>query len=514
MKHRRFRLVVLVCALGIFFSLVTRTLEAGSLSPWLDLASTNSATPPETSAAVAVSQVASPALPAIGVEAENWSTGNAVVQAARVAATGATWTRVNQLRWSIVQPLKTSPYDWTSYDPIMLALAQQPQLSPIIIIGDTPTWALADPALPSGPIASAHLGEFASFVQAAVLRYGKAPYNIHNWELFNEPDSTLATWVPVISDWGNHGSDYAAMLKAAYPAIKAADSSATVFSGSLALDWFTTDSPPGPFNRAFIDDVLNAGGGAYFDVLGFHYYPSFAHVWAAYGVDIFGKTNYLRGILTSHGLAAKQLATTEMGGFGDPAVPATLIAQANYVPQVYARGMSAGLVNMMWFSLVGGTSNSGLLNTDGSAKPAYCAYQVATAELGHLTFAQTLSAANVGLTGPPASAFEGYLFQYSGTGTYRAVIWLNSGSATLAIHAPFLDEVTITGKRTRVLADSSGQVSIALDTNPASGIPTTLYLELPTNPTLGHATALHLGLLANSPYTLYLPFVAQQALIC
>jgi Cellulase (glycosyl hydrolase family 5) len=412
------------------------------------------------------------ALPPFGVEATNWTTGTAVTQAGQVAATDTSWTRFNELQWSVIQPVAARHYDWSAYDPIMLALAQQP-LTPLVIIGDTPVWAEAYPGLPSGPIASAHLSDFVQFVQAAVTRYSQSPYNIHNWELFNEPDSTSTQRIPVISTWGNHGSDYAAMLQAVYPAIKAADPSSTVMMGSLAYDWFTYQG--GPFNRNFISDVLNAGGGPYFDVLGFHYYATFGPEWAPYGIDILGKYNYLRGILSSHGLASKRMASTEIGQFGVPSNPSSLAIQANYVPQVYARGMSAGLLTMVWYSLVVGTSDTGLIASDGTQKPAYGAYQVAAAELGGVTYRNTISGSTINLQGAPSTAFEGYLFQVTGSSAYRAVIWLNSGSGTITLHVPFLDEVTTNGSRSHLVADASGQVSLLLDSNP-------IYLELPANP--------------------------------
>lgn len=418
-----------------------------------------------------VTRTTGPSTPPFGVEATGWSPANAAPLASGVAAAGARWTRVNQLRWSVVQSTEGSSYDWTSYDAIMAAPTAK-GLTPIVIIGDTPKWAAADPNLPAGPIAPEHLTEFARFVRTAAQRYGSPPYNVKYWELFNEPDSTTAKYAPWISTWGNDGAGYAAMLQAAYPAIREADSAAMVLSGSLAYDWFTTQG--GPFNQQFVDDVLSAGGGQYFDVFGFHYYATFAPTWAAYGVDILGKTNYLRDVLTTHGLSSKPMACTEIGQFGVPGDSASLENQAEYVPQVYARGMSANLECMMWYSLNNGTDNTGLLN-NGNPKPAYYVYQVAASELGPTSFAQVIPAADVGLHGAPARAFEGYLFQVDGGNTYRAVTWLTAGSATISVPVPSLDIVTKEGIRTTIPAGADGRVKTELGTSP-------LYLNLPSLP--------------------------------
>ena len=81
-----------------------------------------------------------------------------------------------------------------------------------------------------------------------------------------------------------HGDAYAALLTAAYPAIKAANPQAKVVFGGIAYDWFTDADPVtpannGPFVRAFFEDVLKNGGGGYFDVMNFHFYPFFGFNW-------------------------------------------------------------------------------------------------------------------------------------------------------------------------------------------------------------------------------------------
>ena len=52
---------------------------------------------------------------------------------------------------------------------------------------------------------------------------------------------------PVI--WGPYGADYAQMLCAVYPAVKAASPNARIVLGGIAYDWFQEDG--GPFVRGF-----------------------------------------------------------------------------------------------------------------------------------------------------------------------------------------------------------------------------------------------------------------------
>src|SRR5690606_37440919 len=93
---------------------------------------------------------------------------------------------------------------------------------------------------------------------------------VKHWELYNEPDAGSG---PEGGGWGFNANRYAQMLQAVYPAVKAADSEAQIVFGGLAYDNFVTGPGTGIFVRDFLDKVLDAGGGDYFDVINFHYYP-------------------------------------------------------------------------------------------------------------------------------------------------------------------------------------------------------------------------------------------------
>ena len=67
---------------------------------------------------------------------------------------------------------------------------------------------------------------------------------------------------------GKSGAKYAEMLQAIYPAVKAANPNAQVLMGGIAFDYF--EDQGGTFVRSFINEVLQAGGGDYFDIMNFH----------------------------------------------------------------------------------------------------------------------------------------------------------------------------------------------------------------------------------------------------
>lgn len=104
------------------------------------------------------------------------------------------------------------------------------------------------------------------------------------------------------------------MLTAIYPTVKYHSPQAQVVFGGIAYDFTETG---GPFVRSFLDDVLNAGAGEYFDIFNFHTYPAFADNWlpptnSNQGSGLYEKAQHLRQKLAGHGLN-KPIIITEAG---------------------------------------------------------------------------------------------------------------------------------------------------------------------------------------------------------
>jgi hypothetical protein len=99
-------------------------------------------------------------------------------------------------------------------------------------------------------VAPAHPHDFAAFVGRLARKWAGS---VAAWEIWNEEES---------SAWWSGGPDpaaYAQLLKATYPAVKAADPNATVVLGGLVGN----DYP-------FLEGVYAAGGKGYFDAVGVH----------------------------------------------------------------------------------------------------------------------------------------------------------------------------------------------------------------------------------------------------
>ncbi|WP_112874145.1 cellulase family glycosylhydrolase [Paracoccus endophyticus] len=239
---------------------------------------------------------------AVGLDALRWQDSlDLRAELADYAAMGVRWLRTD-LNWGSVQKDGPDSFDWTEMDRIVdLAAAVGIGLLPVV--GSAPEWAWSDPEGPSPPRDPA---EFARFVAAAVDRY--APRGISTWEIWNEPN--LDGPFPPRPD----AAAYAALLKAAAPAIRAADPDATIILGGLAAVTDTDSAGEAIAAVEFLEAVYAQGAGGSFDAVGFHPYtgedlPDLA----ARGNSWRLMAGPIRDIMVAQGDAAKPIWITEYG---------------------------------------------------------------------------------------------------------------------------------------------------------------------------------------------------------
>ncbi len=160
---------------------------------------------------------------------------------------GVQWVRMDTFHWGNIEPQNTnaSGYKWSAVDEASLITANQNGMQVIGIIRDTPDWAQKIPPYSCGAISQAAVPEFANFVRDLVKRYSVPPYNVHHWEIWNEPDIVYSPelgYDSVFGCWGDAsqtyygGVYYGEMLNVIYPAIKGVDPNAQVGIGGLLLD--------------------------------------------------------------------------------------------------------------------------------------------------------------------------------------------------------------------------------------------------------------------------------------
>ncbi len=363
--------------------------------------------------------------------------------ASKAAEANVHWVRMNGLLWNQVEAARGSR-NWATMSALeadIQAVSAQ-GLTPVVVIHGTPGWAQKVAGASCGPISEAALGDFTSFVREAVARYSGPPYNVKYWEIGNEPDIDARLFNPdaAFGCWGDQsdfyygGGGYAAMLKQVYPAIKGADPSAQVLLGGLLLDCDPENPPAGQDCQPsrFLEGVLRAGGAPYFDILAYHAYALWNPTtldadladpkWQHRGGALLGKLDFLRDTMARYGVS--KLIHMNEGGLlcheSYTSCPGDTFyqAQAQYLPKLYARAWANGVQNAVWFTLNGpGWREGGLLNADGSARPAYTALDTFGAFLGAATVERTLSTGNL----------EGYAFRSGGSHIY--LYWSNDGTS-------------------------------------------------------------------------------------
>jgi hypothetical protein len=162
---------------------------------------------------------------------------------------GSDWTRL-AIQWREAEPQEGQYNEWwlNEYEKA-INMAHAAGQRVIVMVDEAPSWASGS----SSSNAPGDPAKFARFMSVVAKRYaGK----VDGWEIWNE-ENLQRFWTS-----GPNPSAYAALLRAAYPAVKSADPAAkVVFGGTAGNDY------------AFLEGVYAAGGKGYFDVLGTHPYP-------------------------------------------------------------------------------------------------------------------------------------------------------------------------------------------------------------------------------------------------
>jgi len=287
-----------------------------------------------------------------------------------ISDTGAGWVRI-EFRWNEAEPSSKGSYDQNiiaRYDQA-IDTARAAGAKVLVFVNGSPRWASGSRTPMTKPQDPADYADFMRFVAS---RYaGK----VSAWEVWNE-QNTSRFW-----STGPSPSEYASVLRAAYPAVKAADPGAAVVFGGVSQN-----------DYSFIEGAYAAGAKGYFDVMAVHPYPGPnppEPVWTSNGritPTSFTGFKEVRSSMLARGddkpiwLTEFGWSTTTTESWG-----VTQAQQADYLTRAYRLLESYPYVTLAyWYNLRNNFWDSdadtwetqlGLMRTDFSHKPSYDAFK-------------------------------------------------------------------------------------------------------------------------------------------
>jgi len=294
---------------------------------------------------------------------------------------GADWVRI----WGTWEHAQPSPdqFDATYLDQLAAkaADAKARGIKVLMIIGRTPAWASGGRPATAPPSDPARFGRF----MAEMARRIPA---VDAWELWNEPDGE-EFWLG-----GPQPGVYAAMVKAAYPAIKAVQPKDIVVTGGMIGN-----------NMDFLQALYDHGAQGHFDAVGVHTDtaclvngPDVIYRDEQGRIGQYSFTGYreVHAVMSRHGDGAKPIWMTELGWNTQSTAPNSCSVgkwkgtkplgvgedeQARYLTQAY-RCLAADpfVQTALWFGVqdIPGSAHAGgfgLYRWDKSAKPSAAAFK-------------------------------------------------------------------------------------------------------------------------------------------
>jgi hypothetical protein len=286
-----------------------------------------------------------------------------------MASIGLRWIRFDA-DWSWIQAAGPSSFEWSATDQGVTA-AESAGMNVDLIIDDSPAWANSSDSGGSftQPTSAA---AFATFAGEVAAHYG--PMGVRTYEIWNEPN-IQEFWQPA----PNPGF-YGAMLKDSYASIKAVQPDSTVISGGLGPSE-TSGGDYSPIN--FLTDLYVDGVKGSFDALGFHPYsfPLLANDPASNWGQMDLTSPSLRSVMTANGDGGKRIWITEVGAPSAGPDGVGTAAQAEEITQVVQAAKTTPWIGGLFVYTYQDSATDpdyfGLLNADGSAKPAWGALAAA-----------------------------------------------------------------------------------------------------------------------------------------
>jgi polysaccharide biosynthesis protein PslG len=314
----------------------------------------------------------------------------------RLRELGFGWQKT-LFQWREIEGQGKGQFDWREADRVVAATSGA-GIKILARIDFPPAWAVAPGMATNGNEAPpARFEDYADFIRAFTTRYGSgSPIGrVHAIEVWNEPN--------LAREWGNlpvnqtQAGDYVRLLKSAYEAAKSVDPQMTIITAGLTPTG--TDNDDARPDDVYLQWIYDAGGAAYFDVLGAHgagyrappnMSPDEVAADRSYGGHAsfsFRRVEQLRDVMVRNGDDAKQVWLLEFGWTSDDVHPAyawhrvTEDQKAEYIVGAYRWANQnwtpwIGVMCLWNLAAPGWTTTSeeyfwSITNPDGSPRAAY-----------------------------------------------------------------------------------------------------------------------------------------------
>ena len=299
-------------------------------------------------------------------------------------ALGAGWTRVT-FEWNQIQPNNAG--EWNEY-PVANSVLDAERAAGREIVGlivATPGWAV-DHASGVGVPAGLRLpndhpdNTWATFIRKLMTQHAG---RIRHWIIWNEPD----IWDTGFQSWGGTVEDFAQLMRVTYTVAHEVDPNMVIHLPAVT-HWWDVNYGRELFLRRYLQhltaDPMAGENNYYFDALTLHIYfnPDTVYDLSRFYLNLLGEFGIYKPLW---------IAETNAAPSNDPAWPVpnpqftiTQEDQAAYIIQGFAMALAAGAQRVAVYKLADLASDTanpepfGLVRQDGSRRPAFTAYQVAT----------------------------------------------------------------------------------------------------------------------------------------
>lgn len=310
--------------------------------------------------------------------------------------------------WANIEPAK-GKWDFSNLDKDV-ALAQEHSVNLIVPLALSPAWASSRPQEPSAYIPGLaappqNIQDWRDYVHTVATRYKG---RVHEYEVWNEPN--------LKQFWTGSTDQLVALTREAYTIVTQIDPSAKIISPS------PTEASGVNWLRGF----LQAGGGQYVDVIGYHFY-----VMPQPPEAIVPLAQQAESVMKQNGASGKPLWDTETGWAKPKPFPSEELAAA-YVARSYTLAWASGISRFYWyawdnhkFSAIEMTESD-----NKTEKPAAKAY--ATVEKWLL---------GARMTSCTSDASSTWICQLDRSGVSSWIIWNANGSTNFSVPASWRAKV-------------------------------------------------------------------------